>query len=386
MKQKRAAIVAVGTEVTDGQIVNGNAAWLARELAQLGFSVVLHQAVPDERELILQALRHAAEVASFVFVTGGLGPTSDDITRDMIAEWASRKLEFHPESWQRVTEKLQARGARVLDVQRMQAYFPQGSDVLANHVGTAEGFKLTHGQTQVWVLPGPPREIESVWKLGIAGSLAQMIPAAERETLLTWQCLGKGESEIAELVEAALVGSPLKIGYRLNAPYVELKIWCRQDLLGEHQTWFDKIEDALAPWLITRNNLDLAEQFCENLPPTCCLIDAASDGLLAERLNPYLRQLHEMSGPRVDVRTCYSLIVADPRAWVEAELQAVTGDALVLAGFGEGGRWVAGHRLGQVQEIREWPSVGLKSWFTERGRRVVVELALQHWGQRLKDL
>src|SRR5277367_6369590 len=95
---KRASVIAVGTELTSGQITNRNAAWISERLTALGLEVALHETVPDEHDLMLDALKRCAGLSSFVFVTGGLGPTQDDFTRDVVAEWAERKLEFHPPS------------------------------------------------------------------------------------------------------------------------------------------------------------------------------------------------------------------------------------------------------------------------------------------------
>ena len=86
----QAALLAVGTEVTSGQIVNRNAGWLSDALTRLGAEVVLHLAVPDDRSRILDALRISAHEASLVFITGGLGPTTDDFTRDLVGEWSGR--------------------------------------------------------------------------------------------------------------------------------------------------------------------------------------------------------------------------------------------------------------------------------------------------------
>ena len=102
----RASILTIGTELTTGQITNRNAAWISEKLTELGLEVALHETVPDIHDLMLEALDRCARAAPFVVITGGLGPTKDDFTRDIIAEWSSRKLEFHEPSWQRILDRL----------------------------------------------------------------------------------------------------------------------------------------------------------------------------------------------------------------------------------------------------------------------------------------
>ena len=108
--QGKASILAVGTELTTGQITNRNAAWISERLTSLGVEVVLHETVPDERNRILHALQNCEQHSQFIFVTGGLGPTSDDFTREVIAQWLKKPLLFDPETWNQVTDRLKRIG------------------------------------------------------------------------------------------------------------------------------------------------------------------------------------------------------------------------------------------------------------------------------------
>src|SRR5262245_60987652 len=128
----RASILTIGTELTTGQITNRNAAWISERLTAFGLEVALHETVPDERVLMLDALRRCSAQATYVFVTGGLGPTQDDFTRDIIAEWAGRKLEFHPPSWKRILDRLGQFGIPVAESNRRQCFFPTGAEIIEN--------------------------------------------------------------------------------------------------------------------------------------------------------------------------------------------------------------------------------------------------------------
>src|SRR4051794_23818144 len=102
----KASILAIGTELTTGQITNRNAAWISEQLVNLGAEVVLHEVVADEHQHIREALERCGKVSQLVFVTGGLGPTSDDFTRNVVAEWLGQPLEFDDPSWKRIVSRL----------------------------------------------------------------------------------------------------------------------------------------------------------------------------------------------------------------------------------------------------------------------------------------
>ena len=116
----KVGILAIGTELTDGQTTNTNARWLAEKCGDLGAEVPLHVTVPDERGAILRALSWMASQTSLLIVTGGLGPTSDDFTRDVIAEWTGLNPEFHPESWAHIESRLTTLGVRIAPANRIK--------------------------------------------------------------------------------------------------------------------------------------------------------------------------------------------------------------------------------------------------------------------------
>ncbi len=245
----RAALLAVGTELTTGQITNTNAAYLSKILTECGAEVDWHFTVPDDREKILKALRSCEEVADLIFVTGGLGPTTDDFTRDVIADWAGLKLFLSDESWESLKARILARGRQPIPSQKQQCYFPENAQRLSNSKGTAEGFFLNVRGKKTWVLPGPPFEVEAVWNEGVAEQIRVLIPNGPRDILMTWVCKGKAEAEIGELVERIVAGTALRTGYRCFRPFVEVKIWCARERVGEHQKYFDQIKSELSEWL-----------------------------------------------------------------------------------------------------------------------------------------
>lgn len=196
-----AAVVAVGDELLLGDVVNTNASWLGDQLRAVGVRVVHSAMVGDDVDRMVVALRRALDDADVVLVTGGLGPTTDDVTREGVAAVAGVALVRRPE----LERELAARFASYslpmpVEVLR-QADVPEGADVLPNPAGSAPGLRLPVGDRVVYALPGPPHELRAV----AAPVLAEL---RERSGSLlitrTLHCSGAGESSVAELVQGAV--------------------------------------------------------------------------------------------------------------------------------------------------------------------------------------
>jgi nicotinamide-nucleotide amidase len=248
----RVCILNVGTELTTGQILNENAKWISHKVYQYGFPISCHLVVPDDRKEILQALNYCRDHSEILFVTGGLGPTSDDFTREVIAEWCGTHLLFDEFSWHQIVDRLHARKVTVRESQRQQCYFPAGSKIIKNEIGTANAFALSFGRVRVFVLPGPPREIEAVWP-EIDAELIDFSATLNPLITKSWETTGQGESEIAYLVEGALPGHDFEIGYRVHAPYVEVKLTYFKSKSVDAQKYADAIEGALKKWIVREN-------------------------------------------------------------------------------------------------------------------------------------
>lgn len=297
---ERASLIAVGTEITSGQILNRNAQWIARKLESVGLETVLHLVVPDDWALIRRGLEMAVAESNYVFVTGGLGPTSDDFTRKVVAEFLGEELSFDESVWQSVCDKLSSRGLTPKDMQKQQCWFPKSSVVLHNSAGTAAGFFWKGRENlKMWVLPGPPREIEAIWKDHVESQLREFRPRAAAIVKLIWNCLGAPESYVAERVEPIMERYPnWQVGYRVHQPYCEVKVWPKSQDSSE-QSSDDSIEqsddsiessddsiesrtaleleisNALSKWAYLRDGADSALLFCNVLSDR--IFDRAKD-------------------------------------------------------------------------------------------------------------
>ena len=158
----RAAIVSVGTELLMGEIVNTNSAWLSGQLNDLGVDVLFHHTVGDNPVRLRNILMESLDECDFIITTGGLGPTQDDMTKEIVCEVMDDTLEINEEWLNLLQERFAIRGRSMTDNNRKQALIPSRADILWNEKGTAPGFILKNGSgdKRICCLPGPPREMK----------------------------------------------------------------------------------------------------------------------------------------------------------------------------------------------------------------------------------
>ena len=160
----KAEIIAVGTELLLGQIVNTNAQFLAQQCAAMGIDVYFQTVVGDNDIRLKQAINLAKERAELIIFTGGLGPTLDDITKEVLAEFLGCELIMHPYSMDKITSFFESRGLAMVESNARQALMIAGSDALLNDTGMAVGNAVTVEGTHYIVLPGPPREMKPMFE------------------------------------------------------------------------------------------------------------------------------------------------------------------------------------------------------------------------------
>ena len=164
----RVELVSVGTELLLGDIVNTNTAYLSKELAALGFGVFRQTTVGDNRERLLKTLESAFLENDTVIITGGLGPTDDDITKECAAEYFGREFYFHEYSWVKILERLTRSGRNIItENNKKQAMIPEGAIVLENYCGTAPGIIIEENNKRIILLPGPPREMRDMFEKSV---------------------------------------------------------------------------------------------------------------------------------------------------------------------------------------------------------------------------
>ncbi|MDF2961755.1 MAG: damage-inducible protein CinA [Paenibacillus sp.] len=201
----KAEIIAVGTELLLGQIVNTNAQFLAQACADLGVSVYFQTVVGDNMSRLTEALQTAKSRADLIICTGGLGPTQDDLTKDALAAFLGRQIVMHQPSMDKIEELFRTRGIHMVESNRRQALMLEGSDPLTNDTGLAVGVALTQDQTHYILLPGPPKEMKPMFERyaapWISSKMNQVNPLFSR--MLKFAGIGESslEHELLDLIE-----------------------------------------------------------------------------------------------------------------------------------------------------------------------------------------
>ncbi len=197
----KGAVLAVGTELLLGDVINSNAAFLGHQLAAAGVEVIASAAVGDDVHRLTEAVRHHLVEADVVVLCGGLGPTVDDLTRDAVALACDAPLQRHPAIEAELAEKFARYGIPMPEAVLQQADVPRGAEVLPNPVGTAPGLWLAVGAQVVIALPGPPHELRTV-----AAPVWPRLAALSGTVVTTRQVLvsGLGETSVAAAVEAVV--------------------------------------------------------------------------------------------------------------------------------------------------------------------------------------
>lgn len=198
----KAEIVATGTEILLGQTLNTSAHYLTGKLSELGIEVDYHTTVGDNKERLGKVIIQGIERSDLLLITGGTGPTEDDLSKELIAQVFSLKMLLDPTSLERIQEFFVLRGTEMPETERKQAYFPEGSQVLPNHQGTAPGVILQKSNKTVILLPGPPTEMEPMFKEYVWPFLEQKAQGdMARMYVRTIKVVGLGESDLEESLQ-----------------------------------------------------------------------------------------------------------------------------------------------------------------------------------------
>lgn len=222
----KAEIITIGDEILIGQIVDTNSAWMGQQLNLLGIEVYQVTSVHDDRKHILKALAEAEQNSDLVLITGGLGPTKDDITKKTLCEYFNTKLVFHPEVLEHVRSLLSTRNVVINKLNQDQALLPENCTVLHNSAGTASGMWFERNNTIFVSMPGVPFEMEAIMteevfprlkKLGTTQSIVHktVLTIGIPESMLA-ERLERWEDSLPEFVKLAYLPSPMMVKLRLS--------------------------------------------------------------------------------------------------------------------------------------------------------------------------
>ncbi|HEY1340675.1 MAG TPA: competence/damage-inducible protein A [Bryobacteraceae bacterium] len=194
-----AEIIAVGSEMLTPSRVDTNSLWLTAELNNLGVEVRTKSVIGDDRDRLADAIRRARERSGLVVLTGGLGPTEDDLTRESAAQALDRRLIFNSEIATWLEQRFAQAKRKMAEVNKRQAFVIEGADILPNDRGTAPGQWVEEAGAVVILLPGPPHELKAMWERQCRPRLARIVPKQVIRTVFL-RVTGMGESDLDQLI------------------------------------------------------------------------------------------------------------------------------------------------------------------------------------------
>src|SRR2546423_1130286 len=284
----RTIVINTGTELLLGDVLNSHLSFIAREIFPLGLRIERQITVPDG-EAIRGAIAQCLDQAEIVLITGGLGPTTDDITREVTADLLGLKLHHDPAILRAIRERAARRGFRLTDRVSRQADVPDGATILPNEHGSAPGLYLAADiakkRPHLFLLPGPPRELHPMFQRFAVPILRRIVPAQQTIDRRMFRIAGMGESLVEEAVGAQLLELPgLELGYCARPGEIDLR------LIGDPST-LDRAErivrEKLGTAIFSTDGSDLEEAVVKLLTArkqTLAIAESCTGGYLAHRI------------------------------------------------------------------------------------------------------
>jgi nicotinamide-nucleotide amidase len=286
----RVALLNTGTELLLGDVEDAHLAFIAREIFPLGLRIEERRTVGDT-EAIQATLAELLSRCEILFVTGGLGPTSDDITREMVADLLGLELKQSSELLASLRQRLRVRGIKWTSGIARQADVPAGAEVLANQNGSAPGLYLRANinakiqSPHLFVLPGPPRELQPMFRAFAIPILRSIVPVSALIERRLYKIADKGESLVEEAIGDHVLAIPgVELGYCARAGEVEVRIVGKSKAIEEADAI---IKSTLGPSIFSATGETLEEVIVELLAKrnrTLAVAESCTGGLLANRI------------------------------------------------------------------------------------------------------
>jgi nicotinamide-nucleotide amidase len=288
--KKSAGIISIGNELLSGHTVDTNTAYLGRELLSVDAQVTRQWTVPDELDAIAEALTLGTQSCDVILVTGGLGPTDDDVTRQALAEFLGAELELQEELLVQLRQFFDSRGYPMPQRNEIQAYLPVGCDVLPNEMGTAPGIKATCEGVPVYVLPGVPNEMKAMFETAIRPELLQL--AGHKIVIRKLKCFGVGESKLVSMLGTKMRrGRNPLINCTVDFGVITLHVIGSEATLQEAQTLVEQdeasIRKKLGDLVFGESDDTFAHvigRFLQQSQGTLAVAESCTGGLLAKLL------------------------------------------------------------------------------------------------------
>ncbi len=285
----RVELLAVGTELLLGDILNSNSQYLAKKMAESGFNLHFQTVVGDNEARILECLKIAFKRSDMVITTGGLGPTDDDITKETCAKFFNKNLILDQQSLEKIQKIFSQRNIQMPEINKKQAYFIEDSKILENNFGSAIGCYLENEGKHLVILPGPPSEMIPMFEEQVAPYLKSL----QNEIFFSnyINIFGIGESSVNEVVKDLLTQSNPTLAPYAKDSYVKLRITAAASSENTAQVEINKMKkeiySRLGDYIFSEGNQSLEEVVQEKLEKnkyTISTAESCSGGLLAAKL------------------------------------------------------------------------------------------------------
>jgi nicotinamide-nucleotide amidase len=287
-----AEIIAVGSELLTAERIDTNSLYLTAQLNDLGVEVTAKAVIGDDRERLADAVRAALRRSPIVILSGGLGPTEDDVTREAVALALDRKLVFHPEIVAQIEERFARMKRRMSEINQRQAFVIEGAQVLPNDRGTAPGQWVEESRGVVILLPGPPHELKAMFERQCLQRLRRIVPVVVIRTLLL-RVTGMPESDLDQLISPVYKKyvNPVTTILAGNGD-LQVHLRARCATAGEAETLLAEvgapIEALLGDKIYSRNGDPLevvAGELLHKAHATVAVAESVTGGMIGERLS-----------------------------------------------------------------------------------------------------
>ena len=287
-----AHIITIGDELLIGQVIDTNSAYIAKELNQIGIQTIQISSIQDEAKAITETLDIARKEADIIIITGGLGPTKDDITKTTLAQYFDDTLVFHQESFDNLKRIFDQRKLPISDTNRKQAELPSRCEVLLNFYGTASGMYFKENDKHFFSLPGVPFEMEHLIQEKIKPLLQERfkLPFILNQTIITQ---GIGESFLSDIIEKWELALPsyIKLAYLPSPSRVRLRLSGKhhdeQVLKAEFTKQVDELVQLIPQYIVSLKGEDVENVLGEKLKSknwTLATAESCTGGKIAHKI------------------------------------------------------------------------------------------------------
>jgi len=285
-------ILATGNELLSGALVDTNSAYISEKIGEIGIMAARHTLVGDDEDALGATFKELSNRAEIVIVTGGLGPTRDDLSRKVAARVTGVALELDQVSLTRIEQFFIARGRKAPKNNQIQARFPAGAEILENPIGTAPGFALKINRSTFFFMPGVPAEMRKMLKEQVIPRITKIIRDPYYYECKTISTYGLGESALEERLDGFLDLFPdIDLGFRASFPEVQVKLYqknsSQKELFKEQQEAVTWIREKLGVKIISMSGASLAAVVAElliNKKATLAVAESCTGGLIANLL------------------------------------------------------------------------------------------------------